>query len=148
MPRDLPIANGNILITFDEDYCLRDIFFPYIGKENHTDGRRCRFGVWVEGRFGWINKEWNPKLEYIEESLTTQVAAFNKELDVELLCNDLVDYEENMYIKKIHLKNLADREREFRIFFHQDLNILESPAANTAYYDPDEKALIHYKAKR
>ena len=53
-----------------------------------------------------------------------------------------------MYIKKVRLKNLADREREIRIFFHHDFNILESPAANTAYYDPDEKAIIHYKEKR
>ncbi len=60
----------------------------------------------------------------------------------------LVDYRENIYIKKILLKNLADREREFRLFFHHDFHILESPTGDTAYYDPDEKAIIHYKENR
>ena len=50
-----------MLITFDEDYCLRDIYFPYIGKENHTDGHRCRFGIWVEGTFRWIDKGVEPE---------------------------------------------------------------------------------------
>ncbi len=148
MPRNIPVGNGKLLVTFDDDYCLRDIYFPCIGKENHTDGRKCRFGIWVDGKFSWVNKDWNPRLEYIEESLVTQIKAINKEMGIELNCHDLVDYEENLYIKKVCLKNLAAREREIRLFFHHDLNILESPAANTAYYDPDEKAIIHYKEKR
>ncbi len=148
MPRNLPIGNGHILINFDEDYCLRDIYFPHIGKENHTNGHRCRFGIWADDRFRWIEKGWNLKMEYGEDSLITKVAAISKDLDLELDCNDLVDHEENVYIKKVCLRNLADREREIRLFFHHDFNILGSAAANTAYYDPDEKAIIHYREKR
>ena len=33
MPRDLPVGNGTLLITFDQDYCLRDIYYPFIGKK-------------------------------------------------------------------------------------------------------------------
>jgi GH15 family glucan-1,4-alpha-glucosidase len=55
MPRDIPVGNGNFLITFDQDYCLRDIYYPYVGQENHTDGHKFRFGPWVEGNFSWIN---------------------------------------------------------------------------------------------
>ena len=148
MPRDIPVGNGKLLITFDENYCLRDIYFPYVGKENHTDGHKCRFGIWADGTFGWIDKGWNLRLEYSEESLVTEVHALSREVEIELHCNDLVDYQENMYIKKVRLKNLAGREREIRIFFHHDFNIMESQAANTAYYDPNEKAIIHYKEKR
>jgi GH15 family glucan-1,4-alpha-glucosidase len=80
--------------------------------------------------------------------LMTQVAASNDHLGVSLHCHDLVDYRENIYIKKIILKNLVNREREFRLFFHHDFHILESPTGDTAYYDPDEKAIIHYKENR
>lgn len=76
MPRDIPVGNDSFLITFDQDYCLRDIYFPYLGKENHTDGHKFRFGVWVEGNFRWVNRNWNLKLEYAEESLLTHVTAF------------------------------------------------------------------------
>src|SRR4030065_495089 len=57
MPRDIPVGNGKLLITFDQDYCLRDIYYPCVGKENHTDGHRFRFGVWVDGRFAWVKRE-------------------------------------------------------------------------------------------
>jgi GH15 family glucan-1,4-alpha-glucosidase len=148
MPREIPVGNGSLLVVFDDDYCLRDIYFPRVGKENQTDGRQCRWGVWAEGRFRWIGKEWGLHFEYIEESLVSRVTAADKDIGVGLICNDMVDYEENIYIKKVQVRNNADREREFRVFFHQDFNLQESSLANTAYYDPDEKALIHYKGKR
>jgi glucoamylase len=50
--------------------------------------------------------------------------------------------------QKIILKNLEASEREFRLFFHYDFHILESSTGDTAYYDPDEKAIIHYKWNR
>ncbi len=148
MPRDIPVGNGNFLITFDRDYCLRDIYYPCAGKENHSDGHKFRFGLWVDKRFAWVTSAWNLHLEYAFESLATHVTALNEGLSVSLHCTDIVDYRENVYIKKIMVENLADREREFRLFFHHDFHILESPTGDTAYYDPDEMALIHYKANR
>jgi glucoamylase len=148
MPRDIPIGNGTLLITFDQDYCLRDMFYPFVGDENHTDGHKCRFGIWVDGRFDWVKRDWGLRLDYAYEMLMTQVTASNDNLGVSLHCHDIVDYRENIYIKKIILKNLSNREREFRLFFHHDYHILESPTGDTAYYDPDEKALIHYKENR
>ena len=148
MPRDIPVGNGSLLITHDQDYCLRDIYYPCIGKENHTEGHGIRLGLWVDGTFAWVNRGWNPNLEYVHETLITNVQATHETLGVKLQCHDLVDYRENIYIKKIILKNLRAPERAFRVFFHQDFHILESPAGDTAYYDPDEKALIHYKADR
>ena len=148
MPRDIPVGNGTLLITFDQDYCLRDLYYPFVGDENHTDGHTFRFGIWVDGRFDWVNRDWGPRLDYAYEMLMTQVTASNENLGVSLRCHDIVDYRENIYIKKIILKNLSNREREFRLFFHHDYHILESPTGDTAYYDPDEKALIHYKENR
>jgi glucoamylase len=34
--RDLPIGNGSLLVTFDRNYQLRDIYYPRVGQENHT----------------------------------------------------------------------------------------------------------------
>ncbi|MEW6002509.1 MAG: glycoside hydrolase family 15 protein [Nitrospirota bacterium] len=149
MPRDIPVGNGSLLITFDQDYCLRDIYYPCVGKENHTDGHKFRFGVWVDGKFNWVSsKDWHLGIKYAHETLITVVTALNENLGISLLCNDVVDYTENIYIKKINLKNLAEGEREFRLFFHHDFHILESPTGDTAYYDPDERAIIHYKGNR
>jgi GH15 family glucan-1,4-alpha-glucosidase len=148
MPRDIPVGNGTLLITFDQDYCLRDIYYPFVGKENHTGGHKFRLGIWIDGKFDWVKRDWGLHLDYAYEMLMTQVAASSDPLGVSLHCHDMVDYRENIYIKKIMVKNLADREREFRLFFHHDFHILESPTGDTAYYDPDEKAIIHYKENR
>jgi GH15 family glucan-1,4-alpha-glucosidase len=148
MPRDIPVGNGTLLITFDQDYCLRDIYYPFVGKENHTEGHKFRLGVWVDGEFDWVKRDWGLRLDYAYEMLMTQVTASNEHLGVSLHCHDTVDYRENIYIKKIILKNLVNREREFRLFFHHDFHILEFRDGDTAYYDPDEKAIIHYKGSR
>lgn len=148
MPRDIPVGNGNLLITFDQDYCLRDLYFPRVGKENHSDGHKFRFGLWVDGIFRWITSDWNLRLDYLPNTLITHVTAYNNALGLSLHCNDLVDYVENIYIKKVVIKNQTDNSREVRVFFHHDFHILETPTGDTAYYDPDENAIIHYKADR
>ena len=51
MPKDLPISNGNLLLNFNADYRLRDIYFPHVGQENHSKGHPSRFGVWTNGHF-------------------------------------------------------------------------------------------------
>ena len=54
MPRDIPIGNGALLVTFDQHYFIRDLYWPHVGEENQTLGNRSRFGVWTEGRFAWL----------------------------------------------------------------------------------------------
>jgi glucoamylase len=85
MPRDIPVGNGKLLITFDQDYCLRDIYFPHVGRENHTVGHKFRFGIWVEEMFSWImRKDWRLNLDYKTETLLTDVTAVNDTLGLEL----------------------------------------------------------------
>jgi glucoamylase len=51
MPRDILIGNGSLLVNFDQPYQLRDLYWPHVGRENHTAGHPSRFGVWVDGQF-------------------------------------------------------------------------------------------------
>lgn len=51
MPRDIPIGNGRLLVSFDLDYRIRDFYYPRVGKENHALGFPWRLGLWVSGRF-------------------------------------------------------------------------------------------------
>jgi len=68
MPRDLPVGNGSLLINFDYTGQVRDIFRPHVGQENHTSGRVCRLGIWVDNRFSRLNEDhWQRKLHYSKE---------------------------------------------------------------------------------
>src|SRR4030067_2781003 len=74
MPRDLPIGNGALLVNFDSLYQIRDIYFPYVGMENHAQGHAFRFGVWVDGMFRWIDDPgWVRDLRYRTDTLVTSV---------------------------------------------------------------------------
>ena len=82
MPRNIPVGNGNFLLTFDQDYCLRDIYYPCVGKENQTDGHKFRLGMWVDGAFEWMGRNWHLHLDYADESLLTHVTAVSETLGV------------------------------------------------------------------
>ena len=74
MPRALCVGNGNLQVNIDKDMNIRDMFFPFVGLENHVSGHFCRFGVWVDGRFSWIDSSWNKKFSYKTDSLVTDVS--------------------------------------------------------------------------
>jgi glucoamylase len=149
MPRDIPVGNGSLLVTFDELYRIRDIYFPRVGKENHSEGHPFRFGLWVDGQFSWISDEgWTRELNYLSETLVTDVRLVNEELGVEIISNDAVDSHENIFLRRIALRNMKDVRREFRLFFHQDFYISETEVGDTAYFDPETLSLIHYKGQR
>jgi glucoamylase len=148
MPRDLPVSNGRLLVMFDREYRIRDVYFPHVGKENHGTGHAFRFGVWVGGQFSWMSAEWSPEMRYADSSLVTDVRARHPKLAVELHCNDGVDFFENVLIRRIRLTNLADRPREIRCFFHHDFHIRGNEVGDTAFYSPEAEALLHYKEDR
>ena len=63
--RDIPVGNGSLLVNFDEAYRIRDIYFPHVGQENHTEGEPSRFGVWADGQFSWVDgAAWERTLKY------------------------------------------------------------------------------------
>lgn len=148
MPRDIPVSNGNLLVNFDLDYRIRDIYFPWIGQENHTRGQEFRFGIWVDGRFSWMGPEWEKDLRYRDDSLTTEVFLKNETLGVVLRCQDAVDFQLNVYVKQIEVMNLAGSARDVRLFFSHDFHLYGYEISDTAYFDPRTKSIIHYKLNR
>ena len=149
MPRDIPVGNGSLLVNFDQVYQLRDIYWPYVGKENHTDGHPCRFGVWVDGRFTWVSDEgWSRTLAYEQDTLVTQVTLYNPALNLRLVSQDIVDFHENLYMRQITVENLNKTERTVRLFFAQDLHISGHEVGDSAYYEPERRAVFHYKGRR
>ncbi len=148
MPRNIPVGNGSLLVMFDENYLIRDLYFPHVGSENHTIGHPFRFAVWVDGQFSEMGPEWQKELRYLDDGLTTEVKAKNDRLGIELVCSDAVDFHLNVYIKKITVKNLRNQARDLRLFFSHDFHISGNEVGDTANYDPRNQALIHYKDKR
>lgn len=147
--RDIPVGNGQLLVTFDDKYQIRDIYFPHVGQENHTEGFPFRFGVWADGKFSWVFSEgWTRELKYLPETLVTDVRLTNPLLELEIISNDTVASHENIFLRRVRVTDLSGTDRNIRIFLHHDFRISENQIGDTAFYDPDNFALIHYKKDR
>lgn len=149
MARILPISNGDLMVNFDHHYNLRDIYYPLIGQENHGMGCLSRLGFFVDSRFSWISDaHWQRDLHFARETMATDVSAYNSQLGLNVNINDVIEVGRPIYLRKIVIHNELDRERQLKVFFHHDLSISGHAIGDTAYFEPDMKALIHYKGKR
>ncbi len=132
--RDIPVGNGSLLVTFDDKYQIRDIYFPHVGQENHTEGFPFRFGVWADGEFSWIFlDDWQRELQYISETLVTDVRLTSEKLGIEIVCNDTVGSHDNVFLRRVRVGNLRDANREVRVFLHHDFRISENKVGDTAF---------------
>ncbi len=149
MPRDIPVGNGSLLVNFDQNYQLRDLYWPHVGQENHTQGHPFRFGVWVDDSFSWISDPaWQRSLRYEAHTLVTHVELRHPGLGLYLVCQDIVDFHENLYLRRLVVHNEAQGAREVRLFFSHDFHISGNDVGDTAYYEPERQAVLHYKGKR
>lgn len=148
MPRDIPVGNGRVLVNFDRDYQVRDIYYPHVGKDNQTGGGPCKIGVWADGEFSWMGPEWDKTLKYRENSLVTDVVARNDRLGIELHFADCVDYEDPVFVREIRARDLRGSHRDLRIFFHHDFNLYGHSDHDTACYDPQTRGVVHFKHRR
>ncbi len=146
MPRDIPVGNGDLLITFDHLYRVRDIYYPHVGWYNHTEGAIQRFGIWADGKMAWIeDPSWRRLLRYKPDTLVTEVLLINDSLKLEVRCEDAVDFHEPVYFRVVSVRDTSGKSRDVRVFFHWDLSIRGVAVGDTANYDPTTASLVLYK---
>ncbi|CEP69414.1 Six-hairpin glycosidase [Moorella glycerini] len=146
MPRELALGNGRLLINFDAEFNMRDLYYPYVGWPNHIGGERNRLGCWVDGHFSWLgSREWERQVGYEADTLVGHCRARHKDMELEININNAVHFQEDIYLARITVHNLAGRSREVRLFFYHDFTLNESPIGDTVTYLPDQKVLLHYK---
>lgn len=155
MPRDLPVGNGNLLVNFDETGTMRDVYYPHPGLENHTDGHRNHFGIWVaepdgsHAQFAWLDDDgWQRRLRYRPGTLVTNIELIHTGCGITLHLEDAVDFDRNVYLRKAVVHNNADTEKIVRLYFHFDAHLWSNNIGDTGYYDPRSRGLVFYKAAR
>jgi len=148
MPRDIPVGNGKLLVCFDKDYMIRDLYFPHVGQENHVGGNPCRFGVFASNLFSWVGDQWKRALTYEEDTLVTRIILHHRGLGLNLTCRDAVDFHENIYLREIVVENLLPQRRRIELFLCHDFDISGNSVGDTAAFDPKTGGLVHYKGSR
>lgn len=148
MPRDLPIGNGSLLVAFDSSYRLADFYFPRVGMESHA-GAKFRFGVWADDALHPVDgPSWQRTLDYLRDTLVTDVLLQNDTIGLRLRCYDAVDPDACVYVRKIVVKNLRGDARDIKLFLHHDFALYGNPIGDTVMFDPWSHGLLQYKTRR
>ncbi len=153
MARPVVLSNGELHVGLNTYGLVHDFYYPYVGYMNHSNGMstRHRVGIWIDGRLSWLDNEneWSFKFRYPQRALIGHTIAKNESMQVLLEIDDCVDSNINVFMRNIHVVNLADHPREIRLFMHQAFAIDDSRSnTDTAQFLPDSKAILHYKGRR
>lgn len=149
MPRALVLGNGSFTVCLDEYGFVRDMYYPYVGLENHVIGKKHRIGVMVEQEFAWVDDgSWTISIGYKPETMVGQLVCKNDRLQLSLVMEDVVYNEHDIFLRQVDVYNHAEQVREVKLFFGQEFWIGENKTRNTGFYDPTHATVVHYKGCR
>lgn len=148
MPRDLPIGNGSLLVAFDAHYSLSDFYFPRVGMENQA-GAKFRMGVFCDGALHPTDDvPWKRTLDYLRDTLVTDVQLQNDAIGIRLRCHDAVDPDANVLVRKIDVRNLRDDARDVKLMLHHEFALYGNSIGDTVMFDPRCGGILQYKKRR
>lgn len=151
MPRTLALGNGTLLATFDAFLQMRDLYFPYVGMEDHTTyGTAHRLGFFVEGRgYSWVSDgSWQIEPGAKLETLVGSSRLRHARLGIEILLEDAVHPVHNILLRRLMIRSTDGEEKVVRCFFHHDFHLYGDNQKDTAFYEPFTNSVIHYREKR
>jgi glucoamylase len=150
MGRPVMLGNGSLTVGLDESGLVHDFYYPYVGLDNLTTSRSVphKIGVWVDNEFSWVDSsDWRTTVDFESDALISHVTMTCDRLQVELTCRDFVDHQFNAFCRQVSIRNLADHDRQVRIFFHQVFQISRAGRGDTALYVPDGNYILDYKGR-
>ncbi|MGC8573995.1 MAG: glycoside hydrolase family 15 protein [Thermoplasmata archaeon] len=145
MVRFLPLGNGRLLVTFDSDMNLMDFYYSKTQSENHG-GHPFKNGVMVNGKFTWVDRKIIKDADYLDHTAVGRIY-FDFE-NVEFTSYNSVYPYEDVFLRRIAMKNNNALPVTVSLFFHQNFNIYGNNIGDTAYYEPSGPAIVHYKERR
>jgi alpha,alpha-trehalase len=136
-------GNGRVLLTLNEYGEWSELFYPYPGQFQHL--RELRLGVYdvAKSRFVWLEEGSPYAARTILDKATSTPETHWTCDDFSLVVQDFVHPNHDLIIRALRLK--AAEGRAFRLFQYQALNIGEGSYMETAYLDPEEASIVHYK---
>ncbi len=146
MVRYIPIGNGALLVSFNENYNLTDFYFSKEMAENHSAGKPFKYGVSVENRFQWINKNYIVSKDYFDHTMVG-IVKYNVD-NINFEDENFVDIYKNIYIRRTRIINNTDKKKNIKLFFHQNFSIYGTNIGDTAFYYPYNNSIVHYKGRR
>jgi GH15 family glucan-1,4-alpha-glucosidase len=151
--RPIVLSNGELHVGLNKFGVVHDLYYPYVGFENHSAGTglRHKLGVFVDGEASWTDSDpaWTFEFRYPHNALIGHTVAKNDRIGIMLEFDDAVDAEMSVLIRNIHVINHSEHTREIKLYLHQAFAIGDSRSnTDTAQYLPDSDAILHYRGRR
>ncbi len=149
MARALFFSNGRTGVSLNDYGFVDDFYYPYVGLENHVAGNDHKIGISVNGDFHWLDDgSWEVRVAYKPNTMMGYVIAKHEQLGISLVMENTVYNETDIFLRKVEIYNHRKEHCDIKLFFHQVFLISESRKRNTAFYDPTNNAVVHYKGRR
>ena len=147
MSRPIVLSNGELHVGLNNYGLVHDLYFPYVGLENHAadNSLRHHIGVWVDGELSWLDDStWTTEFSYPHNALIGHTVAKNEKFGITIEFDDLVDSEYSALLRNIHIISDHNTKRDIRLFMHQASIIGDSLSnTDTAQYLPNDHAMLH-----
>ncbi len=136
--RSAVLSNGRLAVALDKDFYIADLYYPYVGRYNHSFGGKFKIGIWHDGKFAWL-ESMEKRVEM--DGLTARLRARWDGLEIEIF--SFVEFHHDAYVIRVDVRGPG----LIRVVFYHDFRIMEAPQGDTAFYDPELDAVIHYKER-
>jgi len=150
MARSVVLGNGGLTVGLNESGLVHDFYYPYVGLENLTTARSepHRIGVWVDDSFSWLDApDWEKNVSFNDDALISDISMVNNDMQIQLHLGDFVDAKHDIFARNVRVRNLSNRKRNIRLFFHQVFQISADGRADTVMFVPDGPYLLDYKGR-
>ncbi|MFB6470143.1 MAG: glycoside hydrolase family 15 protein [Vulcanisaeta sp. AZ3] len=137
--RTVFLSNGVFAVLYDENYYIRDLYYPLLGQHHHhAFGGRFKMGIWHDGKFSWIE---NVKSKEI--TMDTSKATLHAVWDnLDIIMEDTVLIPQPVLVRHVSIRGPGF----VRVIFYHDFRLNDYEAGDTAFYDPSLDAVFHYKS--
>jgi len=150
--RPIVLSNGELHVGLNKYGVVHDLYYPYVGFENHSAGTglRHKIGVYIDGQISWTDDDsWTFDFRYPHNALIGHTVAKNERHGIILEFEDTVDAEMSALIRNIHVINHSEKKRDIKLYMHQAFAIGDGKSnTDTAQYLPDSDAILHYRGRR
>jgi len=135
--RSIFISNGSLAALYDLNYYVSDLYYPYLGKHNHSVGGKFKVGIWHDGKFAWLE---NVQQKVVGmRGLRASLEANWDGLSISM--QDVVSLDYPAVVRKVYINGPGF----VRVIFYNDFKLNDYEIGDTAFYHPAEDAVYHYK---
>lgn len=121
-----------------------ELYRSPLGPDRQLLRRPSRLGLAVGREFRWLPDRFDVTVGLAERGPFADARLVSPELALELRTETFVDVSLDVLVRRIHVRNLAPRDRELTLYAHHDLRLTAPEPRDAAFLDPETGGIVHH----